>query len=190
MTAPMPPVASAAPKIQVDAETEPPSTRPSSLSRTFDLSSSRTYDSALDILGAYKLTGNFHINLEIVLKHLGAFDEVRYEIEAETLLPFRSDRRRVVFWPNEDISTDRFSEIMRSLTSRIGFDARLPWWSGQLSKVAHVLAFVIVRTRAAVANSWQAAMADQVDKYRPEAHYMRGPGPKWRAKYARVFIRQ
>lgn len=23
-----------------------------------------------------------------------------------------------------------------------------------------------------------------VDPYRPEAHYMRGPGPKWRAKHA------
>jgi hypothetical protein len=23
-----------------------------------------------------------------------------------------------------------------------------------------------------------------VDPYRPELHYMRGPGPKWRAKYA------
>jgi len=21
------------------------------------------------------------------------------------------------------------------------------------------------------------------DRYRPELHYMRGPGPKWRAKY-------
>jgi hypothetical protein len=23
------------------------------------------------------------------------------------------------------------------------------------------------------------------DPYRPELHYMRGPGPKWRAKHAR-----
>ena len=23
-----------------------------------------------------------------------------------------------------------------------------------------------------------------VDPYRPELHYMRGPGPKWRAKHA------
>jgi hypothetical protein len=56
----------------------------------------------------------------------------------------------------------------------------------QLSKVAYALAFVVVRARAAVANAWQAAMADQADKYRPEAHYMRGPGPKWRAKHARA----
>jgi hypothetical protein len=25
-----------------------------------------------------------------------------------------------------------------------------------------------------------------VDPYRPELHYMRGPGPKWRAKHAAV----
>ena len=25
-----------------------------------------------------------------------------------------------------------------------------------------------------------------VDHYRPELHYMRGPGPKWRAKHAPV----
>jgi len=25
-----------------------------------------------------------------------------------------------------------------------------------------------------------------VDPYRPELHYMRGPGPKWRAKHAAI----
>jgi hypothetical protein len=60
----------------------------------------------------------------------------------------------------------------------------------QLSKVASVLAFVVVRARAALANSWQTAMADPADKYRPEAHYMRGPGPKWRAKHAQPSIRR
>jgi hypothetical protein len=24
------------------------------------------------------------------------------------------------------------------------------------------------------------------ENYRPEAHYMRGPGPKWRAKHAQI----
>jgi hypothetical protein len=27
-------------------------------------------------------------------------------------------------------------------------------------------------------------LRDLADHYRPELHYMRGPGPKWRAKYA------
>jgi hypothetical protein len=57
---------------------------------------------------------------------------------------------------------------------------------GQQLPVAYVLAFAVVKARTAVANVWRTAMADQVDRYRPEAHYMRGPGPKWRAKYARV----
>jgi len=29
-----------------------------------------------------------------------------------------------------------------------------------------------------------------LDPYRPELHYMRGPGPKWRAKHAPVAARQ
>ena len=28
------------------------------------------------------------------------------------------------------------------------------------------------------------ALRSLVDHYRPELHYMRGPGPKWRAKHA------
>jgi hypothetical protein len=28
------------------------------------------------------------------------------------------------------------------------------------------------------------ALRSLVDPYRPELHYMRGPGPKWRAKHA------
>jgi hypothetical protein len=126
----------AAPKMQelhlgladaLDTATGPPSPSSSSPSRTLDLSASRAHDCALDILGAYKLTGNFHINLAIVLKDLGALDEVAYEIEPETLLPLRADRRHVVFRPKQDVPMDRFDEIMRSLTGRIGFEAT-PWW--------------------------------------------------------------
>jgi hypothetical protein len=32
---------------------------------------------------------------------------------------------------------------------------------------------------------WRALMRDLFDTYRPELYYMRGPGPKWRAKHAR-----
>jgi hypothetical protein len=58
----------------------------------------------------------------------------------------------------------------------------------QLSKVAYVLAFAVVKARTAVANVWRAAMADH--GYRPEAYYMRGPGPKWRVKHAQVSTRR
>jgi hypothetical protein len=60
----------------------------------------------------------------------------------------------------------------------------------QPSKAAHVLAISVARARAIVANAWQTAIAGRADKYQPEAHYMRGPGPKWRAKHARISKRQ
>jgi hypothetical protein len=31
--------------------------------------------------------------------------------------------------------------------------------------------------------AWLGAWQDILDPYRPELHYMRGPGPKWRAKH-------
>ena len=34
-----------------------------------------------------------------------------------------------------------------------------------------------------VAGKWQTLMRAAGNPYRPELHYMRGPGPKWRAKY-------
>ena len=35
----------------------------------------------------------------------------------------------------------------------------------------------------AIAALWTALFAGMFDSYRPELHYMRGPGPKWRAKH-------
>ena len=95
------------------------------ISHTLDLSQSRAYDAALEILGAYKLTGNFPVELQIVLNDLGVLDKVTYEIEPKFPL---SDSRHVVFRPNDNVHMDRFSEIMRSIESRIGFHATLPWW--------------------------------------------------------------
>src|SRR5262249_51183428 len=37
----------------------------------------------------------------------------------------------------------------------------------------------------AVARRWRWVRASVCDPYRPELHYMRGPGPKWRAKHGR-----
>ena len=34
--------------------------------------------------------------------------------------------------------------------------------------------------------AWRTLLPKQPPRYRPEAHYMRGPGPKWRAKHAAV----
>jgi hypothetical protein len=33
---------------------------------------------------------------------------------------------------------------------------------------------------------WHRLTASLLDPYRPELHYMRGPGPKWRAKHERA----
>ena len=35
----------------------------------------------------------------------------------------------------------------------------------------------------AIAANWQKLIRIASDPYRPELHYMRGPGPKWRAKH-------
>ena len=35
----------------------------------------------------------------------------------------------------------------------------------------------------AAANRWTSLTATLFDPYRPELHYMRGPGPKWREKH-------
>ncbi len=49
--------------------------------------------------------------------------------------------------------------------------------------LSHVLVLAVAKASAAVANAWRSATANQAGSYRPEAHYMRGPGPKWRAKH-------
>jgi hypothetical protein len=36
----------------------------------------------------------------------------------------------------------------------------------------------------ALADLWRRLRQWVVDSYRPELHYMRGPGPKWREKHA------
>jgi hypothetical protein len=110
----------------VAGRVELPATRPSSLSCTLDLSQSRAHDAALDILRAHKLTGNFHINLEIVLKDIGVLDKVTYQIESNSKPCYRRDCRHVVFKPNENVSSAVFGEIIEAIRARIGFDA--PWW--------------------------------------------------------------
>jgi hypothetical protein len=34
-----------------------------------------------------------------------------------------------------------------------------------------------------IGRNWQTVLQGIRDPYRPELHYMRGPGPKWRAKH-------
>ena len=37
----------------------------------------------------------------------------------------------------------------------------------------------------AVVDLWRSVSTELFGTYHPERHYMRGPGPKWRAKHAR-----
>jgi hypothetical protein len=46
-------------------------------------------------------------------------------------------------------------------------------------RLVHGFAKLVARARARLAEGTSDATAN----YRPEAHYMRGPGPKWRAKH-------
>jgi hypothetical protein len=39
---------------------------------------------------------------------------------------------------------------------------------------------------AAVVKIWRRLQRAIFDPYRPELHYMRGPGPKWREKHGRA----
>ncbi|HLG80503.1 MAG TPA: hypothetical protein VKY22_05775 [Bradyrhizobium sp.] len=41
-----------------------------------------------------------------------------------------------------------------------------------------------------IVTRWQRLVEIASDPYRPELHYMRGPGPKWRAKHGRRSVHE
>jgi hypothetical protein len=51
--------------------------------------------------------------------------------------------------------------------------------------MSKILAYAVQRLRQACDYVAALLAIDPPGTYRPEAHYMRGPGPKWRAKHAR-----
>jgi len=54
----------------------------------------------------------------------------------------------------------------------------------RISNMGSVVTSAVVAAWAALAKSWRTLIADEAKTYRPEAYYMRGPGPKWREKHA------
>ena len=54
----------------------------------------------------------------------------------------------------------------------------------RLAMAGQVLASKALTTWAALVNACRGIIADPAGAYRPEAHYMRGPGPKWRERHA------
>lgn len=48
-----------------------------------------------------------------------------------------------------------------------------------------IASLILIRRRLTpVMIKWQALVSVACNPYRPELHYMRGPGPKWHAKQA------
>jgi hypothetical protein len=48
---------------------------------------------------------------------------------------------------------------------------------------------VSLRRPVSLIDAWRALARDLFDPYRPELHYMRGPGPKWREKHQPALAR-
>ena len=53
------------------------------------------------------------------------------------------------------------------------------------TSMALVLSVADAKVSTAVTKAWRVLIGGQIGIYWPEAHYMRGPGPKWRAKNIR-----
>jgi len=56
----------------------------------------------------------------------------------------------------------------------------------QFSNATSSLASAALILCTELANYWRTVLADQRSPYRPELHYMRGPGPKWREAQVRL----
>jgi hypothetical protein len=52
------------------------------------------------------------------------------------------------------------------------------------------LASTVAAAFASLVELLRAPLAASVRTYRPEKYYMRGPGPQWRAKHARISDRR
>jgi hypothetical protein len=91
-----------------------------------EISKRLTYDLVLVILHAYKLTGHFPTELEIVLKHLGATDKVFYEIKPKKAF---SDSYPVMFWPKPGLSAGDFQQVIDLINDKVGACAAAPWWA-------------------------------------------------------------
>jgi hypothetical protein len=94
--------------------------------RTLDLSESRTHDAAMEALHAYKLSGNFPINLETVLHALHVSAELSFDVKPKRLF---SDCRKVEFMPKGRLDTDRFDRELRHIAHEIGVAATPTFWA-------------------------------------------------------------
>jgi hypothetical protein len=56
----------------------------------------------------------------------------------------------------------------------------------RFTNVISTVADTALELRTGLAKYWRTRMALVDQGYRPELHYMRGPGPKWREAHARL----
>lgn len=58
--------------------------------------------------------------------------------------------------------------------------------SSSIVPTSKVRVVCLAPSLAPLVNVWRRLRQEILDSYRPELHYMRGPGPKWREKHAHV----
>ena len=88
---------------------------------------------------------------------------------------------------------ERRLNIVVDRTGNVSTILARPWriqMNQKLSALASILSSAALGARRFLANSSRTRPAAEVRTYRPERHYMRGPGPKWREKYAQVSTRR
>ena len=77
----------------------------------------------------------------------------------------------------------------RSGPQPVGSADPKPQWVGVMGRAIAILSGSAAVGRPvgviaeAVARFWRELTRDVIHPYRPELHYMRGPGPAWRAKH-------
>jgi hypothetical protein len=61
------------------------------------------------------------------------------------------------------------------------------YFRGYVVRLAVQLAIAALRRSVVgISSKWSVLVETATDRYRPECHYMRGPGPKWFAKHVVV----
>jgi hypothetical protein len=107
------------------------------------------------------LSGNFHANLDAVLKDMGIFDKLAYRTEPTPVLAY-PDRRQVVFRPNDNVPREMFDAIIDSIKVRIGFED--PWWGRHFQQIKHGITEDLLRcaqTQAASTRTRRSAAASR-----------------------------
>ena len=92
---------------------------------------------------------------------------------------------------DDSVEQKTFVEIGRAEMTIAVADrtARAAPYSASLPRSARPVAHTVLSAAGAeLARIWRTLKKDLCDPYRPELHYMRGPGPKWREKHANASL--